>query len=191
MVASEIAEPAVEWRDVAPLWPDPTFVRQLRESGIVLINDTREHQKPLVYQNLRSVVQMLPTGDVSIVGAQADFTIELKKTLDDLAGCVGYQRERFTREMQRLERFSFKRLLIVGSEEAILRHDYHSEVTGSAILGSLHCWQIRYGVPFVFAKDATEAARLCEIYAFYFATKIVKKADRFLKAQKSIIDQPF
>jgi ERCC4-type nuclease len=180
-----VAEPAVERRDVATLWPDAKFLRELKASRVVLINDSRE-QNPLQYENLPSVTRTLETADISIVGAEEEFAIERKGSLEDLANCCGYARVRFEKELRRLSRFPFCRLLIVSTEDAVMSHSYRSEVSPGAIMGSLFTWSVRYGIPFQFCSTPEEAARMVELYAYYFAVETVKKADNFLRLQKAL-----
>jgi hypothetical protein len=157
----------------------------LKESGIVLIQDSRE-QYNLEAKNLRVVTRMLETADVSIVGLENRWGVEAKWSLDDLANCCGYARVRFEKELRRLAGFDWCRLLICGSEQAIKNHEYRSEMDSAAVLGSMYTWAARYGIPVQFCSTREEGARLIELWAWYYASEVVKKADNFLKAQRAL-----
>jgi DNA excision repair protein ERCC-4 len=73
---------------------------KLEPSQVTAICDTRE-QLPLCLEPLRVQSGTLDTGDYSLSGCEHIVRIE-RKSLDDLLGCVGRDRERFDREVQRL-----------------------------------------------------------------------------------------
>lgn len=60
--------------------------------------DTRE-QNPYCFQG-EAVRACLKTGDYSLVGLESVAAIE-RKELSDFIGCVTFERERFTRELDR------------------------------------------------------------------------------------------
>jgi len=67
----------------------------------LIIVDTRE-ALPIGFPG--ATTAGLPTGDYSILGAERRVTIE-RKTLADFYACVGRERKRFEREMERLVNF--------------------------------------------------------------------------------------
>ena len=71
-----------------------------------VIIDSRE-QAPLAFANLPSEVGTLDTGDYSIRGLEHLVAVE-RKSLDDLLGIVGRDRQRFRRELQRLRGFRYR-----------------------------------------------------------------------------------
>src|ERR1700730_4853142 len=92
------------------------------EKPVILV-DSRE-QTPLVFTRLPSRVATLSTGDYSIAGLEHLFSVE-RKSVSDLVGCCcGDSRERFQRELYRLQAYRFKRLLVVGSRSEIEAQRY-------------------------------------------------------------------
>ena len=89
---------------VAPLTQGSTMKSKLPEEpkveDILAIVDTRE-QRPLDLSPLQVVRGTLATGDYSVVGLESVVAVE-RKSLDDLLGCIGTDRARFDREVQRL-----------------------------------------------------------------------------------------
>ena len=67
---------------------------------IVLID--RREQHAWRFENLPSELGTLDTGDYSVRGLEHLVAVE-RKTLDDLLGCCGRERDRFKRELARLE----------------------------------------------------------------------------------------
>ncbi len=110
----------------------------LKPADVVAIIDTRE-QTPLDLTPLRSQVGTLDTGDYSLLGLEHHVRIE-RKSLPDLIGCVGRERERFDREVQRLLAFEVKVLLIEASWNQIEMGQWRGKVTPKQVEGSLLGW---------------------------------------------------
>lgn len=133
-----------------------------------IVIDTRE-QTPLVFPSgVATVRGTLRTGDYSVAGHEAAFTVE-RKSLADLVNTVIHERERFERELERMAAFAFRRLLIVAPFREVARGGYRfSRANPAAVLASVATFEVRYGVPAVFAHDAGEAAALIVLWARYF-----------------------
>ena len=128
-----------------------------------IIIDSRE--KTSLAFEFPTVVGGLYTGDYSLVGAEHLFAVE-RKTLDDLAAsCAGSRREVFEHELGRLRGYRFRRLLIIGTEADIYAHNYRSNITPNALLGSVLSFEVRYDIPLVWEPDVQAAARLVERWA--------------------------
>jgi ERCC4-type nuclease len=101
-----------------------------------VVIDTRE-QTPFPTTRLRSVRASLSAGDYAILGAETQAAIE-RKSIHDLVGCCsGSSRERFERELARMEAYRFKRLMVVGSREEIEAEMYFSNISPKAVLAGL------------------------------------------------------
>ncbi len=137
-----------------------------------IIVDSRE-KTPLVF-NCPSVVRGLYSGDYSFVGAEHLFAVE-RKSLDDLAAsCVKSRRATFENELLRLRGYHFRRLLITATEADIHEHNYRSNMSPNALLGSVLTFEVRYNIPLVWEPDVDAAARLVERWAQRFAREAVK-----------------
>ena len=119
----------------------------------VIVQDTRE-QQPLPLQQLVSelglpfVVEVgaMPTGDYCIRGLEHRLLIE-RKSLADLVACVGPERGRFERELERMaEQTAWRVLLIESSESEIEAHRYRSRISPRAVRGSIAAWSRDYGL---------------------------------------------
>ena len=139
-----------------------------------VIVDTRE-QEPLSFTRLPVEVGTLTTGDYSVKGLENDFTVE-RKSLPDLFGSLTSGRERFMREIQRMQAFPFRRLLVIGSEKEIEQGACrHSRVSPKAVIHSLYAIEAR-GVPVAFAHSEAAAAILVERWAIWRAREVLKVA---------------
>jgi DNA excision repair protein ERCC-4 len=116
----------------------------LAPESVVAITDSRE-QCPLDLSPLRSERGTLDTGDYCLASCPDVVRIE-RKSLSDLVGCVGSERERFEREVSRLLAFPIRVLVVESTWETIESHEsampqWRGKVTKEAVIGSLLGWQ--------------------------------------------------
>ncbi len=111
----------------------------------------------------------LPAGDyaVEIAGEVLPCMVE-RKALGDLFGVVGNGRERFVRELEKLQWMTS--YIVIEADFDEVKHGFErSAVSGEAALGSLIHWSVMYGVHPIFAgshrqgREATQ--RLLEEFA--------------------------
>ena len=94
-----------------------------------VIIDTRE-QRPLRFENLPTRSGTLDTGDYSVKGLTHLVAVE-RKSLDDLLACVGRDRARFKRELQRLRAHHFRLLVIESDAGTLSTGDWRSTLKPS------------------------------------------------------------
>lgn len=111
----------------------------LAPESVVAIVDTRE-QQPLALSPLQMEVATLDTGDYSIKGLEHVVRVE-RKSLQDCIACVGAERERFDREVQRLLGYPIRVLVIESSWPQIEQGGWRGKVTTEQAIGSLLGWQ--------------------------------------------------
>lgn len=128
----------------------------LKPEDVCALIDTRE-QLPLDLEPLQTVAAALPTGDYSVRGLEHVVAIE-RKSLSDLLCCVGRERERFDREVQRLLAYPTRALLVESTWPDIERGEWRSQLQPSHVLGSLLGW-IAAGLPVIMAGDHARAGR--------------------------------
>ena len=87
--------------------------------SICAIIDTRE-QMPLDLAPLQTTTGMLGTGDYSVVGLEKVIAVE-RKSLGDLLDCVGRERERFDKAVQRMMAYPVKVLVVEATWHDIER----------------------------------------------------------------------
>ena len=133
----------------------PRQRRRVERSEFKIVIDTRE-QRPFSFAGFRGksgrlivprvARNALKSGDYSIVGLEDQVAIE-RKSLPDLYGVVGSNRERFTRELERLQQFSFSAIVVESDERDIhFAPPPYTSLTPSTVMNSLAAWEINYGV---------------------------------------------
>ena len=129
----------------------PDFV----DPGFAIVVDTRE-QAPWSFQSVkcdknvkgdvyavRTIKDTLDPGDYSIAGHESTVSIE-RKSKSDLFHCVGTDRERFERQVQRLNELPHAFVVVEADWSSILAGDSHSALPGKTVFRTVASWQIRY-----------------------------------------------
>lgn len=133
--------------------------RTLKPEYVTAIIDSRE-QRPLDLSPLKVVRGTLTTGDYAVQGMKS-VAIE-RKSLPDLLQCVGKERERFQRELDRMMAFPTRALVVESTwqqcESGLWLTQGRSQVSQNALIGSLLGW-IAQGVPVIMAGDHERAGR--------------------------------
>lgn len=140
---------------------------ELRPQDITAIVDTRE-QRPLDLTPLRTIRGTLTTGDYGIVGLTS-ISIE-RKSLPDLLSCVGQERERFQREVDRLLGIPARCLVIESTWEEIERGQWRSRVKPASVIGSLLGWMMS-GLPVAMCGDHQRAGKYVSRMLFIAARR--------------------
>ncbi len=140
---------------------------ELKPEAITAIIDNRE-QLPLDLSPLQTAWGTLAAGDYSVSGLEHLVAVE-RKSLSDLISCVGCERPRFDREVQRLLAYPVRALVVEATWPQIEAGNWRSNVTANAAVGSLLGW-ISSGLPIILAGDHDRAGR--------FVAKILYTAAR-------------
>jgi ERCC4-type nuclease len=128
----------------------------LAAESVTAIIDTRE-QLPLDLSPLRVEAGTLATGDYSIRGLEHVIAIE-RKSAEDMLACIGRERERFDREIQRLLAYPVRAVVVEAGWQFFERGEWRGNVTPNAAIGSLLGW-IAAGVPILMAYTHERAGR--------------------------------
>jgi len=153
----------------------------IKPESITAVVDTRE-QRPLDLTPLQVVTASLTTGDYSVQGLEGEIAIE-RKSLPDLIGCVGVERERFEREVKRLLAYPVRALVVEATWQDIEAGKWRSKVTSSAALGSILGW-VASGLPVVMAGDHQRAGKYVSRLLYISA----RRRWRELRALASLAD---
>ena len=129
---------------------------------ITIIEDSRE-QSPLDFGGMRgvcSVRQGLKTGDYSIQGYEDKICFE-RKSVPDLVGTLIRGHERFLREMERMNTYEVKYILVEHTAGTVYRYcDKHGwEYKFDTIIQSLLAYAYHYHVRVKFCKDREDMAK--------------------------------
>jgi ERCC4-type nuclease len=121
--------------------------------GFILVVDTRE-QDPLfsgksLLKGLVVVRDTLPAGDYSVRGFETKIAIE-RKTIPDLLGCLGNDRDRFKRELERLRGYEWAAICLEGTLSELLQYHDFSQMHPESIRKSLVSINIRHKIQFFY-----------------------------------------
>lgn len=155
--------------------------KELRPEDIIAICDTRE-QKPLDLAPLKVERATLPTADYSVKGLEHFVCVE-RKTLQDFIGCIGYGRERFDREMQRILSHPARMMIIEGSMSQIALKQYRGETAPNSVIGSILGWMAS-GIPILFAGSHEESGRMTARFLFIAARRRWEEAQALCSTLK-------
>ena len=126
----------------------------LKPEWITALVDIRE-QRPLDLAPLRTETKTLTTGDYSVAGLEHVVAVE-RKSLADLVLCVGKERKRFEREVQRLLAYPVRAIVVESSWADLELGNWRSQVTPESAVGSVLGW-IAQGLPVVMAGNRKRA----------------------------------
>ena len=129
----------------------------------MITTDTREPEHTAWKFTARCAVtrKAMATGDYAPTGFENVFAIE-RKALGDLVSCVGVERQRFTRELERFAPFEFRAIIVEASLADVAAHKYHSKIEPASVVGSVLSWHIDYAVPTIWAGSPRAAAGIAE-----------------------------
>ncbi len=122
--------------------------------------DTRE-QRPLRFVPELGVdcgAATLPAGDYSVRGFSSLIALE-RKSVSDLIGTLTKGRERLENELDLLEQYRWKAILVEGRRGDVEAGIYRSLATPQSIIGSLRAIWMRWQVPTFWCDDAVGCAR--------------------------------
>ena len=142
--------------------------------------DTRE-QSPLDLLPLGTEQASLPTGDHSAKGLEHIVAIE-RKSLDDLLGCVGRDRERFDKEVQKLLAYPVRVLLVEATWPQIELGQWRGKITSEQAIGSLLGWQAS-GLSIHMVGDHQRASKHAARLLFTVAKRRYRELRTLLEAE--------
>lgn len=145
-----------------------------------ILIDTRE-QVPWSFM-LPTEPATLDTGDYSVRGLEHLVAIE-RKSLSDLLGCIGRDRERFTRELQRLRAYRFGWLIVETTLTDLEAGPgpgpwpWQSKLLPAHVLGSLAAWECQFELSIVFGGSHDASGRYAERLLFHAARTVAKEVE--------------
>lgn len=106
-----------------------------------LSSDAKDGSLPLIVRTVRAG---LPSGDYSLLNLESSVAVE-RKSISDLFGTVGRGRDRFERELERLNQMTFAAVVIeAGWVDIIHEPPPRSELSAKSIFRSVISWQQRF-----------------------------------------------
>lgn len=124
---------------------------------LYVIRDSRE-QQPFQFSGypVDLSTNALAAGDYSLRGFERRIAVE-RKSLSDLVGCLGTDRERFERELARLRGYDFAAVVVEAPAEFLQQGKYLGKLDAKAAWQSCVAFMQRYRIPFVWCRDRDDA----------------------------------
>lgn len=136
--------------------------KELRLEDLTFLIDTRE-QRPLDFnwnpdtqKKVRTERATLDTGDYTVKGLEKRICVE-RKSLNDLLTCIGRERDRFEREIDRMMAFECCLIVVEASWDEIELGMWRSRLNARQVMGSIQGWY-RRRVPFFFHPNRNTIA---------------------------------
>jgi len=137
--------------------------KELRHEDVTIICDNRE-KEPFNLAPLKVERGTLQTGDYTVKGLESLIAVE-RKSVADLVMCCGQERERFEREMERIQSFESCIVIVEGPWSIIETKSYRGQMLPDAIEGSVIRWETKR-IPFWFASSRQEAEAKARRFLF-------------------------
>lgn len=158
-------------------WTETDLAAALRE--LTIICDSREQQthckEYFDKKKTPTITRKLDVGDYSAqigdMTLECDVTIERKHSIDELAGNLSSDRDRFEREFLRAKAKGIKVFLVVEncSYQDIYLHNYRSQLTPKSLMASLMSWQVRFNITVIFCEPENTPRLIHQI--LYYAAR--------------------
>lgn len=158
-------------------WTETDLASALRE--LTIICDSREQQthckEYFDKKKIPTITRKLDVGDYSAqigdMTLECDVTIERKHSIDELAGNLSSDRDRFEREFLRAKAKGIKVFLVVEncSYQDIYLHNYRSQLTAKSLMASLMSWQVRFNITVIFCEPENTPRLIHQI--LYYAAR--------------------
>ena len=146
-----------------------------------IVQDVREKQPfpfaERLYECVIVEVGTLAVGDYSLAGLTDRAAVE-RKSLPDLVQCLGRERDRFERELQRGRALDAFAVVVEASWADLAAGNYRSQLRPHAACQSVAAFMCRYRVPFLFAGSRAAA----EYVTWSFLRQYLEGARRRWKA---------
>ena len=161
------------------------MAKALAKGGLVLVCDNRE-QDPFAfageaYAGTTVVQGTLQTGDYSVRGLETRVAVE-RKSLPDLVHCLGPDRERFVRELERARALDAFVVVVEGSWQELAKGQYRSRMLPKAACASVAAFMSRK-TQFFFAGSRPAAEWVTYSFLRFFAQD---RLEELMALQKSM-----
>ena len=151
-------------------------------TSLSIVIDSRE-QLPFsfkghaCYEGTKVSRGSLATGDYSLAGLESLVAVE-RKSLPDLVMCLGKERERFVRELERGRALEAFAVICEGDLQSLVHGQYRSLLNPHSACQSVAAFMARLNIPFFFAGDRAVA----EYMTFSFLKQYAEGKRKELKA---------
>ena len=160
------------------------MAKALAKGGLVVVRDSRE-QEPFdfsgdAYAGTTVVQGSLVTGDYSVRGLENRVAVE-RKSLPDLVHCLGADRERFTRELERSRALESFCVVVESSWQELAKGQYRSRMLPKAACASIMAFMSR-GTQFFFAGSRPAAEWVTHSFLRFYAQDRLEELQNLQKS---------
>ncbi len=141
-----------------------------------IIVDTRE-QTPFTFQGypeVEVIAGSLSAGDYSLAGLETIVAIE-RKSLPDLVQCLGRERERFERELERLRGYEAASVVVESPLADLVAGNCRSALNPKAAYESVVAFMARHRISFYFATNRRGAERFTYSFLRHFKNTVERR----------------
>lgn len=151
------------------------------KKAFTIVVDSRE-QLPYAFNSpgVTTIRRALAEGDYSLDGFEKVVVVE-RKSLEDYATSLCGDRERFLREIERMQAIPHRLIVVEGSIDDILGWRYRSGIHPNSIIGGTIALFVDKGTPVVFCGDRQIACRFTEGYLKRVYQKIIHESDEEIR----------
>jgi len=151
---------------------------------VKIVVDSREQAPfPFADYDAEVVEGALTAGDYSLVGLESLVAVE-RKSLPDLVACLGRERPRFERELERLRGFESAAVVVESPMSALALGEYRSALNPKAAYESVVAFMCRYRLTFYFAQDRRGAERFTYSFLRHFIRTVERRYEAVVKVYK-------
>ncbi len=149
----------------------------------IVIDSREQYPFPFSDYDAEIVPGTLQAGDYSVLGLEPLVAVE-RKSLPDLVQCLGRERDRFERELERLRGYESAAVVVESPIEALVRGDYRSALNPTAAYESVVAFMGRYRLPFYFAQDRRGAERFTFSFLRHYLRTVERRYEAVAKVYK-------
>lgn len=124
--------------------------------GLTVLVDTREQRVPPFPEGVAIERATLHEGDYTTPALRSIAVIE-RKSVSDFCSTISHGRDRFDREVQRLQAYRWKCVLVEGELSEVYRS---TAMHPHSIIGTIASFFARWDVPTIFVGNASGCGRL-------------------------------
>ena len=129
-----------------------------------IVIDTREQEAyEFPAERVVSIRRALPAGDYCLDGLETEFAVE-RKSLADFVHTVIRGRERFRKELLKLQSYRRACVVLEGGMPDIMQARYPGGAHPASVLGALISIIVDYDIPVYYCGDRQHACRFVEDY---------------------------
>ena len=139
----------------------PYRIRHWPKEQVKVLVDSRE-QHPWDLSPMQLETAKLATGDYA--SSCGRYLLERKNSVDELISCMTIGRDRFERELERMQAFASAIVVVEGTYADLAMGCYRSKMKKDSALATLVAWQQRYKISFQFCGTRDEAERFARSY---------------------------